>query len=42
MAMTSGRVIGKANDAVFQLSGRQPAGIAQFVADYRNMLSPQD
>jgi len=42
MAMTSGRVIGKASDAVRQLAGRQPAGIAQFVADYRNMLSPQD
>jgi uncharacterized protein YbjT (DUF2867 family) len=42
MAMTSGRVIGKASDAVRQLAGRQPAGIAQFVADYQNMLSPQD
>jgi uncharacterized protein YbjT (DUF2867 family) len=41
-AMTSGRVIGKASDAVRQLAGRQPAGIAQFVADYRNMLSPQE
>jgi uncharacterized protein YbjT (DUF2867 family) len=39
MAMTSGRVIGKTSDAVRQLAGRQPAGIAQFVADYRDALS---
>jgi len=38
-AMGSGRVIGKASDAVSQLSGRQPAGIAQFVADYRGAFS---
>lgn len=39
MAMTSGRVIGKAFGAVQQLSGRQPAGIAQFAADYREQFS---
>jgi len=39
-AMGSGRVIGKASDAVYQLSDHQPAGIAQFVADYRDAFSP--
>jgi uncharacterized protein YbjT (DUF2867 family) len=41
-AMKSGRVIGKTSDAVRQLAGRQPAGIAQFVADYRDALSRQN
>jgi uncharacterized protein YbjT (DUF2867 family) len=40
VAMTSGRVIGKATDAVYQLSGQQPAGIAQFAIDYRAAFSP--
>ena len=40
MAMSSGRVSGKATDAVYQLSGCQAAGIAQFVADHRTTLSP--
>jgi hypothetical protein len=42
MAMTSGRVIGKASDAVRRLADRQPAWIVQFDADYRDMLSPRD
>ncbi|WP_428991485.1 NAD(P)H-binding protein [Methylocapsa aurea] len=41
-AMGSGRVIGKASDAVYQLSGRQPAGIAQFATDYREVFSPSE
>jgi NAD(P)H dehydrogenase (quinone) len=40
MAMSSGRVIGKASDAVLRLSGEEPEGIAQFVEDYRDALSP--
>jgi NAD(P)H dehydrogenase (quinone) len=42
VAMGSGRVIGKASHAVHRLSGRQPAGIAQFAADYRDALSPSE
>lgn len=41
MAMGSGRVIGKSTRALHELSGRSPAGIGQFVADYRDKLSPQ-
>jgi NAD(P)H dehydrogenase (quinone) len=42
MAMSSGRVSGRATDAVRLLSGHPPAGIAQFVADHRDALSPHD
>jgi NAD(P)H dehydrogenase (quinone) len=41
VAMGGGRVIGKASDAVQRLSGHPPAGIAQFVADYRDEFCPR-
>lgn len=41
MAMGSGRVIGQASDGVQKLTGHGPAGIEQFVADYRDAFMPQ-
>lgn len=41
-AMGSGRVIGKASEAVYRLSGRQPAGIARFAMDYRDVFGPSE